>query len=67
VLDLEASQPGCGVRTIKNGLATVYVTLATVLAVIPLFFAQLRTFDSEEVELAHKLEPHLLAFVEEIA
>jgi phosphate transport system permease protein len=30
-------RPG-GVRTIKNALATVYVTLATILAVIPLFW-----------------------------
>jgi phosphate transport system permease protein len=30
-------RPG-GVRTIKNGLAWIYVTLATVLAVIPLFW-----------------------------
>ena len=36
-------------------------------AAIPLFFARLRTFDSEEAELADRLEPHLLAFVEKIA
>ena len=30
-------RPG-GVRTVKNALATVYVTLATILAVIPLFW-----------------------------
>jgi predicted nucleotidyltransferase len=51
---------------VPSGLTTDELTRA-LRAVIPLFFAQLRTFDAEEVKLADKLEPHLLAFVEEIA
>jgi hypothetical protein len=36
-------------------------------AVVPLFFAQLRTFGTEEVELANKLEERLIAFLDETA
>lgn len=36
-------------------------------AVIPLFFAQLRAFGNEEADLADRLEPRLLSFVDETA
>jgi predicted nucleotidyltransferase len=53
-------------RTVPKELTEDELTRA-LRAVIPLFFAQLLAVDSDEAELADRLEPRLLAFVEEIA
>lgn len=51
---------------VPHALTTDELTRA-LRAVIPLFFTQLRTFGTEERELASKLEQRLIAFVDETA